>query len=612
MNNETHNAELIERCISVASELIDTGDYENATTLCEKALSLDASNVDALNLLCLLSFNSGKFRKSLSLLEKVIGLIGETAELQLNRAILLQKARRFGDAIKSFNQVIEQLPNNPEPYTNLAEIYLELGREDDALDAISNAIRLGEQGDEANQHRHQILQRVQAAPLIPVSEDIVNNDAFCVLPWIHSYFFPSGAATLCCVSATPLLDDNNSPLNIQTHSLEEIWDSTALRNIRSSMLKGRKLSNCSNCYTEEKFSNNSHRLMYNARWLQEKNNPDAKELLQKIVQKREKPILKRPLSVDYRFGNICNLKCQICNAGNSSQIEKDQEHARWNQASFIRIKPNRFSNIGETEEWYESAELIKEINDFSGDVLDVKMAGGEPTLNKSLLAFMQGLVESGKSKEVELSISTNFTTGNRRLYQIFSAFKRIRVFMSIDGYKSMNDYLRFPSKWSIIEKNVDYVKELQKTVPVEIAIAPVLNAYNTLTITELFEWADQLGFGNVADIVRGVDHIDCLLLPRTTREKSILRLEKYAESIQDTNKLSFINTLCDKLSEEWPTSKMESNIRKFVQFTNYIDTSRGLSFRNVAPETYNDMQEHYGDIIMAPLHMERITTLTLT
>lgn len=562
MNEASQNAELIERCISVASDLIDAGDHDNATALCEKALTIDADNIDALNLMCLLSFHRGKFRQALNFLERVIRLTGETTELQINRGILLQKTHRYGDAIQSFRQVIAQQPENPEPYTHLAEIYLELGRTDDAKNAISHAMRVSDPDDQTNDYRQQIHQRVQNIPTLQIDEGVVNNGSFCILPWIHSHFFPSGVATLCCVSGTPLLDDNKSPLNIQTHSLADIWDSTALRNVRKSMLQGKKIANCSNCYNEEKFSNNSHRLMYNARWLNHTSPFNTPNLLQSIIQKRENPILEKPISVDYRFGNICNLKCQICNAGNSSQIEKDKEHSRWNQASFVRLKSNRFTNTSNNEEWYESPELIEEINAFSNDVLDIKLAGGEPTLNKSLLAFMQGLVDSGKSKNVELAISTNFTTGNRKLYNIFSAFKRIRIFISIDGYQSMNDYLRYPSKWQTIEKNVKYIKELQKAVPADIAIAPVLNAYNTLTITELFEWADSLNFGNVADVVRGVDHIDCLILPNATRAKSIQRLEQYASNIKDHQKLSFINSLCQKLSADWPASKAEQNAKK--------------------------------------------------
>lgn len=592
--------ELIERCLSVANELIDAGDHENAATLCKKVLTLDSSNVDALNLMCLLTFQQGKTRLSLSFLDRVIQQMGETPELLLNRAILLQKVRRFRDAVQVLKHVITLVPGSPEPYTYLAEIYRDLGRPDNALTAINHALELSNTNDPNLEQRLHLQSQIQATPALTLAQDVEHNGAFCILPWIHSYFFPNGMATLCCVSGTPLMDDNNAPMNIQTHSLEEIWDSTALRNVRKAMLNGKKLSNCSNCYNEEKFSSNSHRLQYNARWLHNPGYFDIPDLMQHIRTQHEKPIIEKPISVDYRFGNICNLKCQICNAGNSSQIEKDEEHARWNQAPFVRITPNRFSSDDNHSEWYESAQLIEEINHFSSDVLDVKLAGGEPTLNKSLLAFMQGLVDSGKAKNVELSISTNFTTGNRNLYKVFAAFKRIRVFVSIDGYGSMNDYLRFPSKWVTIEKNVKYAQELRKTVPVEIAIAPVLNAYNTLTITELFEWADRMGFGNVADVVRGVDHIDCLILPKTTRTKAIQRLKEYTQKTDDPRTLSFVNTLCEKLNDEWKPPKIEKCVADFVKFTHYIDTSRNLSFKTVAPETFQDMLDYYGEA-MSPL-----------
>ena len=34
-------------------------------------------------------------------------------------------------------------------------------------------------------------------------------------------------------------------------------------------------------------------------------------------------------------------------------------------------------------------------------------------------------------------------------------FKKVILVASIDGYKDINEYIRFPSKWSAIEKNIN-------------------------------------------------------------------------------------------------------------------------------------------------------------
>lgn len=597
----TTQIEIIQQLLGLADTLMETGETDSARKILEKIIGIDSENVDALNLLCLISFQKGNPKKAIEYLDRTIHILGTSTELLKNRSILLQSANRFRDALNTLSTAATLTPKDASIYSMKAAIFQHLGRLDDAIEQLDKATNADPESSEISCQLSTIKNTIEKTNNPPITKDVQENEAFCILPWIHSYFFPNGTATLCCISATPLLDDNGDPMNIQTHSLEEIWNSTSLRKARSSMLSGKKISNCSNCYNEEKFSNNSHRLMYNTHWLHGDGSKKAPNLLNMILARKEKNIVDKPISVDYRFGNICNLKCQICNAGNSSQIERDPEHSRWNQAPFLRIKPNRFQNRTSEEEWYESPDLIKEIISFSDQVLEIKLAGGEPTLNKSLVSFMKNLVDSGKSKEIDISISTNFTTGNRALYSIFEAFKNIRLYISIDGYRSMNEYLRFPSKWSIIEKNVTYLESLRKIASVEVAITPVINVYNALTIVELFQWADSLDFGNASDVVRGVSQIDCLILPRKTREEAIKRLNAYAVQCGSKAKHDNAIILGNKLNGDLPQSVQLTNLRNFVKFTQYIDSSRNLSFPEVAPETYSQMVEHFGDE-MTPLN----------
>ena len=65
-----------------------------------------------------------------------------------------------------------------------------------------------------------------------------NNISFCLAPWIHSYVSPQGLRQICCVS------NNNFGVN---KSLEEIWNSDEMKDIRLRMIKGEELSVCERC-----------------------------------------------------------------------------------------------------------------------------------------------------------------------------------------------------------------------------------------------------------------------------------------------------------------------------------------------------------------------------
>jgi predicted O-linked N-acetylglucosamine transferase (SPINDLY family)/sulfatase maturation enzyme AslB (radical SAM superfamily) len=422
--------------------------------------------------------------------------------------------------------------------------------------------------------------------------DVDANEAFCILPWIHSYFYPDGKVALCCVSAALLRDDRaGKELNIQTHSLEEIFNSPAHESVRKAMLEGRKVEHCAACYHEDRYSRNSHRHFYNDLWL--KGRYRELNLLEKIAERGEKSIVASPLSVDYRLGNLCNLKCQICNPQNSSQIEKDAEFSAWNPCDYQRL-PHRFNDA---EEWYESEQLKGEIIRAGEEIRYIKLAGGEPTINRTLISWLEHLVASGKARNIELSISTNFTNTNRSFYELLESFETVKLHLSIDGYGELNDYLRYPSNWSAIMRNIEHVcRRRDEGAPFIVGITPVVNVYNALQIVELFDWAEGLGLGIIANEVRGVPQIDCNLIPPEARKLACARIRGFLSRSPAHGGNSTIHSLLRKLEEPFDERVARQNISNFYKFTDFIDAERKQTFAEVCPEMASMLHDYYDRI----------------
>ena len=57
---------------------------------------------------------------------------------------------------------------------------------------------------------------------------------FCILPFIHLATTTEGTCRLCCKVSkhNVILDDNGVPYNVNTHSIDEIWNSNHYREIR--------------------------------------------------------------------------------------------------------------------------------------------------------------------------------------------------------------------------------------------------------------------------------------------------------------------------------------------------------------------------------------------
>lgn len=423
-----------------------------------------------------------------------------------------------------------------------------------------------------------------------------DNGALCALPWVHLNCNPDGYVTLCCQSGHHLFDDQGRPFNLQTHSLREIWSSQAFRDIRRDMLAGKKLLHCEGCYRNEKHGWGSARLSMNQLWLgpaEAAAEPNARILDAAALTEDAGP----PRYFDLRIGNICNLKCVNCRSMYSSQIERDPVHSLWSDMPFVRL-PHRF---GDVEEWYVADQLLAEIIEFGDAAQEIQLAGGEPTINKVLVSWIEHLCAAGKAGDIDISLVTNLTNVSPRLHAMLAQFRRVTLKISIDGYGDCYEYVRYPGKWKSIEKNIE--KALQLSNIHETIIFPVLNVYNMLRMTELFAWAEDRGLPVVAMLVRSVDYVDCRLLPPLARAEARRRFDAFFEARMTDGvlpaRLANLAHQIDLAFRELEASDFDAATRhrhlaRFMQFTNDLDASRGTSFATAFPETLAFITDAYG------------------
>src|SRR5262245_45922876 len=190
----------------------------------------------------------------------------------------------------------------------------------------------------------------------PALVPITDGKTFCILPWIHMNLNPDGAVTLCCQSHDKICDDEGHALNAQTHSLTEIWNSRAMREIRRDMAEGRLRPACIACVRNESFDRLSHRTYTNKVWLRER--PEGTAIAKEIDQSNDWEA-SAPRYIDFRLGNMCNLKCTACKPLYSSQIERDPVQSQWvpKDAPYVRLH-HRFGGV---DDWQDADELSREI-----------------------------------------------------------------------------------------------------------------------------------------------------------------------------------------------------------------------------------------------------------
>ena len=140
----------------------------------------------------------------------------------------------------------------------------------------------------------------------------IPNDKFCVLPWISLETSPIGTVRPCCLAEDEIKDELGNKYKLIATDLETVQNSKYMQNLRSSFLNGEQPQTCRKCWNEERAGRTSKRM-------------HTLDRLKHIVTDSEWTVDAKPLMfIDFKLGNICNLKCRICGSWSSSQYAAEE------------------------------------------------------------------------------------------------------------------------------------------------------------------------------------------------------------------------------------------------------------------------------------------------
>jgi hypothetical protein len=309
----------------------------------------------------------------------------------------------------------------------------------------------------------------------------MSHKNFCILPFIHLATTTEGTCRLCCKVSkhNVIVDDNGKPYNVNTHSIDEIWNSNHYRELRKRIWEDEQLPECSICFKEEEtFYSDwsktrdelpSKRRKENQKWLH-KDQSKLKESVEEIISDP------RIRYYDIRLGNLCNLKCRMCWPHFSSQIVKEQTYFA------ERGLPTHYTKY-DVINW-DAQKLWQSINNDLLSIEEITFVGGEPTLHDEMYELLEELVEKGASTNIRLKLTTNLTNLQTRFLKLFAEFKTVVINGSIDGVNTTNEYVRYPSDWTIIERNIDLILDTTALL----TLTPVVQIYNIFNLEHLVKW----------------------------------------------------------------------------------------------------------------------------
>ncbi len=378
----------------------------------------------------------------------------------------------------------------------------------------------------------------------------------CPIPWYHMSIQQNGDFRVCCQNIDEpfgkFKKDKTFFLNTQYDNWESVRNHEVAKDLRRSMLNGEKHELCNLCWSEEKNNLNSKRIYMN-KILTNGKTYDIEYIKENTAADGSIDSTKFPINYfDLRFGNLCNLKCRSCGPNDSSLWYEDYyklsgagEQDKW--MWFYGVNKYTISKNGKVFElkdtsnpegvddflWYESKNFWDQFESNLPFLERLYLTGGEPTINKAHFKLLELCIEAGIAHKVHLEYNTNMYAIPPKLYDLWSQFKFIDIGCSIDGINDMANYLRPPSTWDVLEKNLDTLGNCNLN-NIHAKLSTTVSVYNIFNFLELSTWLAQKKYRIIQDmpafhVLHRPDYMNIQVLPLETKNHVVEVYEKFFE-----------------------------------------------------------------------------------
>lgn len=459
------------------------------------------------------------------------------------------------------------------------------------------------------------------------------SKTFCIAPWHDTHIVTDGGFKGCCVmSSGPksgrFFKDSN-PVTI-SEGLDAGINSDTAKSIRKAMLKGKWHPECKRCMDEEASGMKSMRKFYEERWNKRFTYEDAVKITDEKTGELPKEHV--PFYYDIQLGNLCNLKCRICNPQVSSSWIPDYQKMMKLPNKFIvplsdnkrsieveHIKGKQYKLTPDPFEWANSDEFWNQMSERKSKIEHLYLIGGEPMMIHRHFKFLKECVESGDSKHMVLQYDTNLTNLPPKVMEYWAEFKELWIGFSIDGMGKELEYMRNPVKWDHILRNINKVEKFAKeSNNVKLTDSVTVSIYNILHILDYIEWKVKAGkydfdylwqkhsshFG--VHPLHSPHYLNAKTMPESAKKYVTKRyfdwtkkMNAWIDSIDEYTDQQSKEQLRENISKYTSTwiefinqENWSKHMHEFWMFTNDLDEVRGENFAEVFPELNGILQDY--------------------
>lgn len=317
---------------------------------------------------------------------------------------------------------------------------------------------------------------------------------YCAAPWRGLHINFRGDVKTCCAGDPNMLGDLNH------HTISDIVYGTPLKEIRQSIRSGRLHPDyCSNCIKAER-NGRSERHWHN-------------DVNQDFDVTAATDDYYDPTIIDVRWNTTCNLSCNYCGEYCSS---------KWQS-----IKKGIAIKNGARPYYQQVCDFLEQ---HATDIREVALVGGEPFLlpeNERLLDVIP------RDCIVTLITNTSIELERNAIFQKIRERNRVGWSMSFDNIDQRFEYVRHGGDWSLLNHNVDLVRDLMTHQGHWGGIHAVYNVYNCTRLVEFKQWAHDRGLTIMWQTLFQPEYLDPLQHGEELRRLAGLEAQRLLDTCGD-------------------------------------------------------------------------------
>ena len=387
-------------------------------------------------------------------------------------------------------------------------------------------------------------------------------DTICAQPWISLDVSTSGRFRPCCYFDEYVKQEDGSDFHITNHSLDQVYNSKYMKDLRRQFVQGDRPAPCSRCWAEERNGSNSKRMLLKHRFIPYSYDANW-----------EQDHISNLKFVSVQAGNICNLKCRICNPGNSSKIAEEQLR----QLPLHQRKTHEVYNKITSGRWVNDVAVWNKFIDPDVNVEYFDIGGGEPMLQLQHFSALEKIIDQGRSGRVHLHYNSNGTIFPDGYADLWKSFKMVDIAFSIDNIQDRFEFERSGASWKVLENNLDKFFSL-RSQNIKISLYLAISIQKVLYLPEICDWVIRQKFDSV--------HFAVLYQPEilhignvTSAAQSLIltRLKSYMGA--DPQLQTFIQTAIDVIS-----AARLSDGDEFCKYMKNLDHIRNQDFSHTHRE----------------------------